>query len=732
MKTRSLLLATVLTAAACNQTPTSSRANLIGTLDLVLADELSGDLLAGREVDAEGNTVPTGVPSRFLFITSTDTNELRVLENFRTGLSERGFIRAPNPYETLSIPVLDRPTMLAIDQGHNAAGARVTGSYVYAARPGGAEVSVVSVALRRQLGGRPMVTPAPVTAIAASMEVDRSQPVLATPRPATTRLFTATWDGAAATIFSAELATNLNDLQRLDFKRVLLLGATPVAALLVMAPVAGRTSDGVPFCDAKACLAIATRSSAASPGRTFLVDPESGRLAYLAFSGPVRELVSSGAVARVYGVLDEQTCGAPPCGGVVAVDTLAATTAITAPFETSFPAARDALGLPWRPLRSSDGLITGLTVAAGGTINQSFLSLGDGGSETFNPAGLLQQYDELGAIASSTGTITFFSGLGGSIIDYDALRSNISSASVRLPGPLPDGGLDFVLDDGGINGSNTVYAAAADAVDLSQTWRSGTVTTVDQATWRWDISDGYLQNQSIAFVYQGQIPGLVNLPTSAADGVRLATGGYEVRAQVDDVVRFDTAAGLECGRSRVASIGTGFIEAAEVPAGCEGRALFTVRAAGTKALVVAADIEGYMGRWGLGETLTYSRPYVLLTADVTASRTALTIQIPADLPPEQKIEGAFTTFQVLGHMVPYQVSLDTVALGGCSSQLAGQVVMGNLVMDAIPSSVPNSGAIQFTWTVFGVVPSGNSLVEIRPLKAAPPVLGTTAQAFCWR
>ena len=46
--------------------------------------------------------------------------------------------------------------------------------------------------------------------------------------------------------------------------------------------------------------------------------------------------------------------------------------------------------------------------------------------------------------------------------------------------------------------------------------------------------------QSTAFIYQGQIPGLVALPTTAADGVHLATGGAEVRAAVGDIVRFET------------------------------------------------------------------------------------------------------------------------------------------------------------------------------------------------
>ncbi len=717
MKTRILILSALI-AAACTPNATATRANLIGTLDLVLVDEVAGDVLAARDVSTDGTTtVTTAIPSRYVFITSADTNELRVYETFRTGLTGRDFVRAPNPLETLSIPVLERPSMLAADEGRNSQGARVTGSYVYAARPGGAEVSVISIAHHRQLGGRPMVAPGPVTAIAAHMDVDTTASVLQTPMPATTRLYTAVWDGSTASIFSAEIPTGLSDLQSLKFQRVLDVGPTPIASVLVVGASPGRTFDGLPFCDATACLAVATRSNTTTPGRAFMLEPQTGRLAYLSFPGPVKQLVNSGAVARIYGVLDEQTCGAPPCGGVVAVDVTAALTSTTGTLAASFPAAKDALGLPWRPLRSSDGVINGLSVASGASIQQSYEVLGDGGVGKLNVGGFLQQYNELGAIASSTGVITFFSGLGGSIIDYDALRSTIPGASVRLPGTLADGGVDFVLEDGGTNGSNTTFSSDIPAYELSQTFRSGSVKTSEVSTWSWDISDGYLQNQSIAFVYQGQIPGLVNLPTTAADGVRLLTGGFEVRTQVGDVVRFLNADTLECGRGSVATVGAGFIEVAAVPAGCEGKVAFTVRATDPKPIVVAGDIEGYMGRWALGETMTYSRPYVLLTADVTASRTALTVKIPATLPAEQLFEGAFTTLQVLGHLIPYELSLDTVDLRGCYTQLTGQVVMGNLVMEPVPTAISNSAAVDFRWTLFGVVPSGNSLVEV-PLQTA--------------
>lgn len=723
-----LLVAAIGLAAACTTPTTSTSANLNGTYDLVLVDQVQGDLLAAKSFNPDA--VPylvIGVPARYLFVTSTETNELRILENYRTGLNGPGFVRAPNPLETLSIPVLDRPTMLVADEGRNSEGSRVTGAYVYAARPGAAEVSVVSVANRTQLGGRPMATPGPVTALGAFMDVDAVDQDLTTSEPenllpATTRLFVATWDGEFASVYSAVLPTDSRPLDHLDFKRLVLIDQTPVTALLVVAPLSSRTLDGAPFCSTKACLALSTRQDSGSGGQTMLLDPETGISARLAFKGPVRELTNSTNAARIYGVLDEQACGGPACGGVAAVDLTTATSA------AGFPAALDALGQPMVPLRS-DGLITGLTVAAGGTVRQAIeTGITDGGTLSY----VLQQYQELGAFSSSNGLITYFSGFGGSIIDFDGRRTVVGSATVRLPGLLPDGGEALFGDDGGILGSNTAATVVVGG-DLSQTWRTATVTTAEATEWNLDISDGYLDTQSIAIIYQGQIPGLTSLPTTATAGTHLLTAGWEVRATIGDIVRLetgnDTDGYRECGRSRIATIGSGFIEIAEVPAGCENRARFSVRADGPRPLVAVGDLEGYMGRWAPGDTLTYNRPYVLLPADVTQVRTALTINIPTGLP---RKEGSFISFEIFGRMAPLQLTVDAVTLS-CYAQLAGQVVFGNLVMAEVPTSVDGTASMGFRWLTYATVPSGNSVAEFNmllPTRVGP--LNTNDGAICRR
>ena len=748
MKLRSLLLTLIgagALVAACTQQQGSRTGRLIGTHDLVLVGDNPEGFVATKSL-REGGWLLNGTPSRFLFLTSADTNELRVLDNYPTG--PRTFAAAPNPLETLSIPVLDRPTMLAVDEGKDREGGRVTGAYVYAARPGGAELSVVSVRKRRQLSGRPFSTPGPVTAMGAFMQVDQSTPIEATPLPATTRLYVATWDGDFAAIYRSTLETNpATELDQLDFERVVLIGQSPITAMLVVAPLAARTLDDAPFCSTTECLAVSTRVNSGAGGETLLIDPVTGQQAALAFSGPVRKLVSSSNGGRIYGVLDEQACGGPACGGVVAVDVVAAVTSTVPPLVPVFPAAKDATGAPMPPLRSGDGLITGLTVGylhrdveamqKSGTIRQTAQTPSADGGPGGGIAFEVQEYTELGAFSSSSGTITFFSGLAGSIIDWDGRRSTVLSASARLPGTLADGGTSFFTEDGGaLATSFSLPVQTMNAIE--DTFRVVKVTAPPESTeWTLDISDGYFQSQTLAFVYQGQIPGLVSLATSQADGLRLATGGAETRAEVGDLVRFetgsDTAGYAECGRSRIATIGARFIEVVDMPAGCADRVRFSVRADGVRKLVAVADIEGYLGRYGLGETLTYNRPYLLLPARVVAPRTALTVNIPAAVP---EFEGASISFAINGFLVPYQVSLDTLALnaatagGGCYNNVTPQAVVGNMVMDRVPTQISN--ALNFSWRVMGVVPSANSMVEVSLENLIAGRLATGAEAICRR
>lgn len=725
-----LLLALGLAAAACQQPTTSTTANLAGAQAIVLVDQPAEGLMAARSANPDGGPWNvTGVPARYLFMTASTTNELRVLENFRSGLTGRGFVRGPNPLETLSVPVLDRPTILVTDEARNVDGQRVTGPYVYAGRPGASEVSVVSVALKRQLGGHPYPTPAPVTDLAAWIDLDTAQLATETPVPATTRLFISTWDGALAGVWTAVLPTDSRELPSLEFKRALTVDGVPVVALAAIPPRADRTLDGAPFCAARGCVAVALRRDGGRAGEVLLLDPETGKTAPLNFGAAVKKLVHSERLPRLFGILDEEACGAPSCGGVLGVDLLTGTSA------GGFPRSRDATGSPMAPMRSA-GIITGLALASNVLLNQTTeVASADGGTST-GIQYLLQEYDELGAYGSTDGVVTFFSGLASSVIDFDGRRAIVSAALLRQPGQLADGGASFTGEDGGTIGSSVLGAVSLRG-SLSETWRTAEVTTpIDAAGdhWRLELSDGYWQSQDVLVITSGQLPGLVGLPTSPAAGTLLAVpAGLEGRVDVGDRVRFDigddTTGYTECGRTTVTATRSAALEVAEIPAGCEARSRFSVRAAGARPLVVAGDVEGYMGRWAPGETVTYNRPYVLLTAGVTGQRVALTLKIPSQVP---AAEGAYVAFTITSHLLPYRVGLDAATVG-CYTGSASQTVFGPLAMALTPNSVSNSALVNFRTTLFAAVPSGNGVLEIPPsLIQRVGALNGNDGAYCWR
>lgn len=729
-----LFLVSAAVFAACTQTTASNTASLIGTHDLVFVDQLADDgTVAKVESDTDGNLLNNGVPSRYLFITSADTNELRVLEMYRPNTSGRVFMSAPNPLETLSFPVLDRPTMLATGEGRNDIGQRATSQYVFAARPGGAEVSVVSLAFKRQLGGRPLAVPAPVLSIGASMTVTSERKV------GVTTLYVATWDGAMSSIFVTELdpdpATvdvSIRDAT-LKFRRLTSIDAHPISALFVIAPLSGRSVDGAAFCASESCLAIASRTGTSGGGEGWLFEPSSGRTVKLGFPGPVRKFAAGTTTRRLYALLDEAACGGPQCGGVTAVDLITGTSL------AGFPQAKDVLGRGFGPLRVTEGLLTGLSIAQGASVAQLTDLVDDAGTAATDIGGLLQQYDELGAFSSSDGLVTWFSGGSGSVIDYDMRRSIVTAANVRAPGQLPDGGYSLTSEDGGVAGAFITASIDAPSV-LSETFRRATITVTGalESTWTVDVSDGYFLSQEFVVINEGQLPGLVLLDaTRVADGgTSLPTGGYEARAMVGDTVIFftgtltDTTTLAECGRARIAAIGSGTIDVDAVP--CPSATLFSVRAKATKPWVVVGSVDGYLGRAAAGDQFTYSKPYVLIPAEVIADRTALTIGMANG---GLVGEGAYIAFALQSHMSPLRVSIDPTASGltKCSSQLPSQVVFGNLAMVQTPLSVNAQTTLTFPWKTFAVVPSGNAVVELTMSLLTPArALTNNEGALCYR
>jgi hypothetical protein len=290
---------TAMVFLGCQQQAPSSLARLTGTHGLAL----HGEVLA---------------------VTSADTNELRVLHVNPPNYASSGvrlFVTGPNPLETLSIPTLDRPTI--VSSSHAARfGVGPSGQLLFAGRPGAAELSVVHADPSNVKIGlvevRRVPLPGPTTALVAGAPSETEE-----------RVYVATTDGARGVLLEVVLTPPALGA-RVARTRVLRAVADEVfSALAVVAPLTGRTDGSAPFCDRSACLAVGTRRGAGTQGDSFLVDPTSGAVRPLPFQGPVRSLVSHGAYASmaagrfVHALLDEEACGGPDCGGVVAIDTSA-------------------------------------------------------------------------------------------------------------------------------------------------------------------------------------------------------------------------------------------------------------------------------------------------------------------------------------------------------------------------------------------------------------------------
>jgi hypothetical protein len=135
------------------------------------------------------------VSGSLLFVTSTRSNELRVLDlEPRPGL-QRDFVRAPNPLSPLSIPTLPAPVELATPTRYGPLGQPLQGDWVFARGAGSSAVSVIgALNCPQQLKEFGRIAPRPdsvVTALASRLTVDDLQ----------AQLYFATFDGTDTTLW---------------------------------------------------------------------------------------------------------------------------------------------------------------------------------------------------------------------------------------------------------------------------------------------------------------------------------------------------------------------------------------------------------------------------------------------------------------------------------------------------------------------------------------------------
>jgi len=169
LKTRLLALLTV-ALAACSQSGVPPPTRLSGTNSSVVSGSL-------------------------FFVTSTRSNELRVLDlEPRAGL-QRDFVRAPNPLVPLSIPTVGAPVELATPTRYGPLGQPLQGDWVFARGAGSPSVSIIgAVNCPQQLKEFGRLSPRPdsvVTALASRLTADDLQ----------AQLYFATFDGTDSTLW---------------------------------------------------------------------------------------------------------------------------------------------------------------------------------------------------------------------------------------------------------------------------------------------------------------------------------------------------------------------------------------------------------------------------------------------------------------------------------------------------------------------------------------------------
>ena len=255
------------------------------------------------------------VVGSYVFVTSSDRNELRVLD---LEASPRDFVRAPNPLEPLAIPVLERPTYLTRDvyyrlleepgqddEGNDIAlprGSERQGPYVYARSDGAQEISIVSASVPGDLNLRELyrlrlnrqTQPGIITAFAARGPGQGTGSIL----------YYATQQASVATLWRQSLpapdAFNPKGALPEGPTRVLDMPGETVAALLVLP--SAPSPDPVTNPLEQEHVVVAARGTQGAVGRTFRMDaarPQAPVVNY-AFPAPVRLLATHPVVADAY------------------------------------------------------------------------------------------------------------------------------------------------------------------------------------------------------------------------------------------------------------------------------------------------------------------------------------------------------------------------------------------------------------------------------------------------
>ncbi len=541
-----LSAAAALCMVGCSQQSIPPPAHIVGTNSMVVVNDL-------------------------LFVTSPGAAELRVLD---LRISPRDFVRAPNPLEPLSIPVLNAPAMLARDIDYTPAGDiddTTYNPYVYVQGAASAEISIVGSRRDNQLVElKRLVAPGVVTAIAARA------PEGGDPNKDST-LYFATLSAGQGSLWTltiphpdpttGRMTADPDSLPRTRLEYVPGGVGDPISSILVLP---------------NHRIAVASRAVGSTVGRSIILDTTTQKQWVLQFPSPVRQLVTHPAVrgliaqlpvaARIFGVLDEDACGtSTDCPGILAVDALESSPTFTM-------RSVDASGSPMVPIRDGSGLISGLSL--GLEVPLAF------------PGGGVQTIDLLGIVTTTSGLIYFFDGFELNVLDtgVTGLDPVAQTLSYVIPSPSQT-----------IDGRDAGYVPGP---------IPGTVTNATIPYPDIKVALGAALDETVTVVYQGTIPSfrgvpitgtgvVTQLPIGAGDPTRLVAGADRV------VVTATGSDQTVCTEVALTGIDLRNGLLLTEPISCAGSNTFSVRAGGNQPYVVEGSTTGYMGRTGNNQTFAF-------------------------------------------------------------------------------------------------------------------------------
>jgi hypothetical protein len=635
-----------------------------------------------------------------LFITSTETNEIKVLN---VGSVPRDFVRAPNPLEPLSIPVLDRPLDLARDLNYDSNGAEVVGPYLYARGQSSSEISIVGTDPATQLLElKRVLTSGIVTAIAArgpnpsgaSTSSTLYFATADTPRcqltppdggqcPPSSVTRATLWQATVPPVDSTHrLSASVNPIPRTQFN-------STITSIAIMPNPPN--------------LAIATQTLSLDGGQslggqTMIFNPESSAVVReLPFPSAVRYLatnptVNAGLVdggtttlnagSRLYGILDERSCSsAQPCPAVMAVDT-----AVGIP-DGGIPdgglLAADSTGMPMVPFTYGTALPMAITLSS-----NALLPLPNPDAGTTGVSYIRDKQKLTGYVPTSNGAIYFFDAVGLLPINASLV---VEGGSLNPP--------QYFANDGG----------------LLSYMEGPIISTVKTA-------NGKARDENIFVTFQGTIPGFQDLPGPDAGESTFAapSSPFDGRVRPFDFV---VLSGSECGDYSANDAGlviTGFGDGGVlftdggVPARCT-QSTFSVRAAGTgQPYVVNGTATGYMGRTGPNQDFAYDGGFLyrpcqrnLLSGCTLPPDPQLFFHFGSGDPGIQR--DSFYLIASFSGFVPEYVAIDTSgAFFGVEFRFPTNVVNVTNLLDG--------GFLDLFYVSY---PSANAIVEFDPANLNP-------------